>query len=104
MNLLTLDFIGRALLVLSFTAFAVVGIFGIFGMLAMSPKPDWFLLDLTARLSGFVFMLLLIAFTIVRLPAKERFARLDPADSRDRGNVLVDDARRSCRRSMSRRC
>lgn len=67
MTMLNLDFIGRVLLVISFTAF---GVFGLFGLLMMSPEPEWFLLDLAARLAGFVFMLLLIAFTVFRLPPK----------------------------------
>jgi protein-S-isoprenylcysteine O-methyltransferase Ste14 len=70
MSLLNLDFVGRVLLATSLTVFAVFGMLGIFGMLAMSPKPDWFLLDLTARLAGFVFMSLLIVFTVIRLPPK----------------------------------
>jgi protein-S-isoprenylcysteine O-methyltransferase Ste14 len=65
--MLNLDFIGRALLTISFTAF---GVFGIFGLLAMSPEAEWFLLDLATRLAGLVFMFLLIAFTVFRLPPK----------------------------------
>lgn len=70
MTLLNLDFVGRTLLAISFTVFAVFAVFGIFGLLAVSPESNWFLLDLAARLASFVFMLLLIAFTIFRLPPK----------------------------------
>ncbi|WP_394885858.1 methyltransferase family protein (plasmid) [Mesorhizobium sp. AaZ16] len=70
MNLLSLDFAGRALLATVFTVYGSLHFIGILELLDLSQKPSTFALDITAGVVSFIFMILAVGLTVIRLPPK----------------------------------
>jgi len=83
------DLVGRAALVSIFAYFAILGLSGLEKLLANPWANDTWLLDLVVRTAGFLFMLLIVATTLIRLPAKNSAVGLEPRISAILGTFLT---------------
>lgn len=83
------DLAGRAALAAIFLFFAVLGLHQLETLLASPWANDTWLLDFVVRIAGFLFALLLVATTLIRLPAKNSAAGLEPRISAILGTFLT---------------
>ena len=83
------DLIGRAALISIYMFFAVMGLFRLEELLASPWANDTWLLDLVVRVAGNLFLLLLVATTLVRLPAKNTAAGWEPRFSAIMGSFFT---------------
>ncbi len=81
--------IGQAALISIYLFFAVLGLSGLEKLLANPWATDTWLLDLVVRGAGFLFLMLLAATTVIRLPAKNSAAGLEPRVSAILGSFLT---------------
>jgi len=72
------DLIGRVALISIFMFFAIYGLSGLEKLLADPWANDSWLLDVVVRVAGFLFLLLIVATTLIRLPAKNTAAGWEP--------------------------
>ena len=83
------DLAGRAALAAIFLYFAVMGLHRLETLLASPWATDTWLLDFMIRIAGFLFALLLVATTVIRLPAKNSAVGLEPRVSAILGTFLT---------------
>ena len=83
------DLIGRIALISVITFFAILGLIGLEKLLANPWSHDSWLLDLVVKVAGLLFMLLIVATTLIRLPAKNTAAGLQPRISAIAGSFLA---------------
>lgn len=83
------DLAGRAALAAIFLFFAVLGLHQLETLLASPWANDTWLLDFVVRIAGFLFALLLVATTLIRLPAKNSAVGLEPRISAILGTFLT---------------
>ncbi|MFB3079320.1 MAG: isoprenylcysteine carboxylmethyltransferase family protein [Lysobacterales bacterium] len=83
------DLAGRVALAAIFLFFAVRGLHRLETLLANPWASDTWLLDFVIRIAGFLFALLLVATTVIRLPAKNSAVGLEPRISAILGSFLT---------------
>jgi protein-S-isoprenylcysteine O-methyltransferase Ste14 len=83
------DLIGRAALIFIFMFFALMGLHGLQNLLTDPWANDSWLLDVAVRVAGFLFLLLIVATTLIRLPAKGTATGLEPRVSAIMGTFFA---------------
>jgi protein-S-isoprenylcysteine O-methyltransferase Ste14 len=69
---------GQAALILIYLFFAILALFGLEKMLTNPWANDTWLVDFISRSAGFLFLMLLAATTVIRLPAKNTASGWEP--------------------------
>lgn len=80
---------GQAVLIFIYLFFAILGMTGLERMLANPWSSDAWLIDLVAQIAGFLFLMLLAATTLVRLPAKNTAIGWEPRFSAIMGTFFT---------------
>lgn len=77
-TIMSVDFLGRALLTAAFTIYASLFAAGVWQLFNATPVPPTFAVDVASRIASLCFAMLIIVFTVIRLPPKSQSAGWTP--------------------------